>query len=780
MQKQGKRQEIKDFLAVVAAGRQQLCLHPDVCSGIRGNSSSSNGSSDLGDKCSYLVSKGLCSYYKNKHLVSDAAVAATLDIEDLRRIGKSVGGCPYYGCRAAAAQADVVLLPFSLAFPADGNTTEGGIVSLAGSLFCVDEAHHLSSALSSSKSAALSHETAASAARLLALYIKHFSSRLAPQSLHLLKQLSRFVETIYKRLQVFCCCGHGHQLARQQQQQHHHAVDGSHVSPFRALAGSPEAGAAGTTAASRGADHAGIPAGDDRPVLTATELLRLFKLDNFDLHELIAFLSDPSRRICQKMRGFAMYHNNKFQQSQQKQQQAKRPHMQQQNNQEHYTEQHILEPSCLYTVKNFLCSLLGMDTGDRLIITSLHQHLEAGMPTEEAPPGAADWKAADETETKFTSGSSYCCCRLEVVCLAAEKALEPILSSSCPDFCFEFSQRMHFPEQFVSFLRLLLCVSGSVSGGVVVFFPSFATLQLFLAVAGIAGGPSCGDAAAAGVPIVEGLKKLGPIFAERRTPGPTKTDAGIRIAYGAALWQLYTSAVLGGDLTRGTQDAGGVKCTRTFDFTCNERSRRDDYWRDERHKAACAEKRTPSPKTAFLFCVMGGRLSEGVNFSDALARLLVVVGMPFPCIKDKIFILHKQHYNEIMMKQQASGDGTQEAGRVLSFQVADAGQLQQQQKEQPCVDYGLLQCMITVNQTIGRAIRHSKDYAAILLVDRRYSLARVQNLLPRWLLQSVGMGSTAGGEKWRDHLTASEVERGAEDGGEAIRRRLQLFFGPLE
>lgn len=41
--------------------------------------------------------------------------------------------------------------------------------------------------------------------------------------------------------------------------------------------------------------------------------------------------------------------------------------------------------------------------------------------------------------------------------------------------------------------------------------------------------------------------------------------------------------------------------------------------------------------------------------------------------------------------------------------------------------------MKAVNQSIGRSIRHSRDYATIFLVDKRYSRGNIKMKLPDWI-----------------------------------------------
>jgi chromosome transmission fidelity protein 1 len=106
-------------------------------------------------------------------------------------------------------------------------------------------------------------------------------------------------------------------------------------------------------------------------------------------------------------------------------------------------------------------------------------------------------------------------------------------------------------------------------------------------------------------------------------------------------------------------------------------------------------------KGALLSCVIGGKMSEGINFSDQYGRLVVVVGLPYPNLND-LELKEKMSYLNSIQKE----SGT---------------------------DYYDDLCMKAVNQSIGRSIRHIKDYASILLLDKRYCRTKIQSRLPNWI-----------------------------------------------
>lgn len=116
---------------------------------------------------------------------------------------------------------------------------------------------------------------------------------------------------------------------------------------------------------------------------------------------------------------------------------------------------------------------------------------------------------------------------------------------------------------------------------------------------------------------------------------------------------------------------------------------------------------TKSLTGALLFCVVGGKMSEGINFSDELGRCVIMVGLPYPNINSPEL---KEKMDYLNANFKAGEDGRQ------------PGQ----------IHYENL-CMKAVNQSIGRAIRHKGDYSSILLLDKRYSRKNVTGKLPSWI-----------------------------------------------
>lgn len=120
---------------------------------------------------------------------------------------------------------------------------------------------------------------------------------------------------------------------------------------------------------------------------------------------------------------------------------------------------------------------------------------------------------------------------------------------------------------------------------------------------------------------------------------------------------------------------------------------------------------------ALLLSVVGGKLSEGLNFSDDLGRCVMVVGMPYPNVKSPELQEKMSYLNK------TAGGG---AGSIYYENL----------------------CMKAVNQCIGRAVRHANDYACVLLVDERYSRPQTMAALPSFvqksLISNCNFGTTIG------------------------------------
>ncbi|WKX99818.1 hypothetical protein Q1695_014585 [Nippostrongylus brasiliensis] len=94
---------------------------------------------------------------------------------------------------------------------------------------------------------------------------------------------------------------------------------------------------------------------------------------------------------------------------------------------------------------------------------------------------------------------------------------------------------------------------------------------------------------------------------------------------------------------------------------------------------------------ALMFAVFRGKVSEGIDFADDLARLVISVGIPFPNAMDEL-VKEKKIYNDHFCKTKSLLSGDQ---------------------------WYISQAYRALNQALGRCLRHRNDWGALVLVDER-------------------------------------------------------------
>ena len=256
---------------------------------------------------------------------------------------------------------------------------------------------------------------------------------------------------------------------------------------------------------------------------------------------------------------------------------------------------------------------------------------------------------------------------------------------------FEFSFQKRSDHGMIRQLGLaLLNICSVVPDGVVVFFPSYGYLDEVVKVWEV---PEDNNKA-----IWERLQAKKAVFRE------TKSGSSDEVL------QAYSSAILGD----GTDSSKGSK--------------------------------KPTTRGALLLSVVGGKMSEGINFSDRLGRCVVIVGLPYPNInspewKARIEYIESSTLARLSAPQETDNSSSEQTpvGRALSREKAVAA------SKQAARDFYENACMRAVNQSIGRAIRHQNDYASIILVDRRFGTERIRNKLPGWIRGGMVEGSEAKG-----------------------------------
>jgi regulator of telomere elongation helicase 1 len=116
---------------------------------------------------------------------------------------------------------------------------------------------------------------------------------------------------------------------------------------------------------------------------------------------------------------------------------------------------------------------------------------------------------------------------------------------------------------------------------------------------------------------------------------------------------------------------------------------------------------------AVFFAVCRGKVSEGLDFADRNGRAVVVVGLPYPNLRDPRVRLKRQFLDQL-------GRSSTQRSKPLTGN-----------------EWYAQQATRAVNQAIGRVIRHRHDYGAILFFDERFVQPATRTQLSSWLRPRV-------------------------------------------
>jgi len=670
-----------DVKVVALGSRSLLCCNEDVIYGSKTNKTNSRRSEgDITELCLDMqknkssmsssstdgettrmnkANNGGCPYLVSRDAISTLAMHSMVrpsDIEDMAGLGKASHACSYYASREALAAAEVVVLPYNTLLSSQARQSVG--LSITNALIVIDEAHNIPETLRALSSCKLSMQVAEAALAQLLSYTRKYSGRLAGRNLFYLGQIRKILLAIIKYLK----CG----LSTQD-------VDG-------------------------GLKKTNSNRLQRQEMIAAVDLMFTLKLDNINLFSILRYLKKS--RLSQKLLGF-VNHSATIATSDTVQKEPETQNVE-------FLSKHI---SSLSMFETFLEKLTGTSREGKIIVE---------WPSEETSTASSSSSSSSSSPTlRFVQIHSAS--QLDNVVeeahavILAGGTLRPFSHVAAELFGDDVNVMRAASEAEGQLSRNFDMLSSSNSNTLRPPPPSSMTqitprLTTF----------TCGHV----IPpnnVITACLSSGPTSVKLDFRHSNRSSNQMIDELGRVIMNMcnvvpsgfvvflpsynYESQVFQRWRATGMLSQIDSK-KRIFREPKNSRDVEDALARYS------SEASSPSKKGALLFSVMGGKMSEGINFANEMARCVLVAGLPFPDVTDPV-LKEKMESLDRELRQRGTGINGQDYYRNL--------------------------CMRTVNQSVGRAIRHSNDYAAIVLCDYRYSSeARIWHALPQWLRKGCG------------------------------------------
>ncbi|XP_061274228.1 ATP-dependent DNA helicase DDX11 isoform X2 [Bos javanicus] len=597
--------------------------------------------------------------YERLQLLRDEVLAGVKDVEQLVALGEEAQACPYYGGRFAIPAAQLVVLPYQMLLHAPTRQAAG--IRLQGQVVVIDEAHNLIDTITNIHSVEVRGSQLCQAHSQLLQYTERYGKRLKAKNLMYIKQLLYLLEKFV-------------------------AVLGGNIKQNPNTQSLSQAGT---------------------ELKTINDFLFQSKIDNINLFKVRRYCEKS--KISRKLLGFTERYGGVLV-----------PSMEQPKLSGFQDFLQSLQPgamaapaapvevgedrsprpaSPLMHVEGFLEALTTANQDGRVILSRQGSLSQSSLKFLLLNPAVHFTQVVKECRAVVIAGgtmqpvSDFREQLLAGAGVEAERVVEfscghvippdhilPLIICSGPsnqmlDFTY---QKRGLPQMMDETGRILCNLCNVVPGGVVCFFPSYEYQHQV-----------CAHWEKSGLLARLTIRKK--IFQEPRKANRVEQ---VLLEYSRCIKVRLR-------VPRALKGAPTVwRCSSGLVFPQH-----------------CGQARG-TETGALLLSVVGGKMSEGINFSDDLGRCVVMVGMPYPNIMSPE-LQEKMAYLDQTLPR---GPGQARPGKVLVENL----------------------CMKAVNQSIGRAIRHQKDFASIVLLDQRYASPAIQAKLPAWIRDRVEVKATFG------------------------------------
>ncbi|RAQ68907.1 ATP-dependent RNA helicase CHL1 [Aspergillus flavus] len=580
--------------------RKNLCINPRV--------SYLDNVTAISERCLDMQQPGVAAEQRCPFLPSneneaqvlqfrDHVLATVKDIEDIGKLGKDIGICPYYASRSVTKHSEIVTLPYPLLL--QRSARDALDLSIKGHVVVIDEAHNLMDAISNIHSVTITLSELQTSLFQLTTYARKFKTRLKGKNRNYIAQVIRLVTSITDHLKTIL-------------------------------------------------ETSQAPEGPVQP----SDLMSGKGVDQINPYKLCRYLRES--KLARKVDGYSEF------------------------SRERADRQADRKPSTpvLFHIQSFLLPLMNLSAEGKLFYIKAQGDIQLKYmlldPMNQFREIVDDARAVILAGGTMSPMTDYIHHLFPYVpssrlgtfsyghVIPPENLIAQVLGKGVTGTEFDFTFETRDSERMIVDLgRTMAALCQVIPDGVVAFFPSYDYLSQVLS---IWKRTLAGEKNRTVYDLIEGKKT---ILHESRDVTISTEE----------LLQEYASIVGSG-------------------------------------------------RGALLLSVVGGKLSEGINFSDRLGRGVLIVGLPFPNIRSAVWQA-KIHYVEQKAYKESSGS---DANRQLVAKAAGK-------------DFYENSCMRAVNQCIGRAIRHRNDYAAIVLMDRRYDKPAIQGKLPAWIKQSMASSS---------------------------------------